>query len=164
MENTTDKIIEVFNDNCNTIRERQETILLREKRKLFKECYDEITEVGNKSHNILAVEKFKSLLFKLEDHYQFILQEQLDYETKRYLKAMYANILINNKKEIFHQHTKELEYDVEALDYLITMVDEKIFEDNIEVEVIPSIIEAVSVETKQADELSDLMKELEGMI
>jgi hypothetical protein len=164
MGNTTDKIIEVFNVNCNTLRERQETVLLKEKRKLFRECYDEINDVNDKGHNILAVEKFKSLLFKVEDHNQFVLQELLEYETKRFLKAMYANILINNKDEIYQLHSKELQYDLEALEFLTRMIDEKEFIDEVE-EVVetPKIIEEVK-EDKQIDDLSDLMKELEAMI
>jgi hypothetical protein len=161
VENNTNKIIEVFNVNCKTLRERQASILLKEKRKLFRECYEEINEVNDKRHNILAVDKFKSLLFKVEDHNQFILQESLELETKRFLKALYANILLDNKDEVFHLHSNELEYDVEALEYLLKMIDEKSYTNEIEEDKSSVAIEETKVEV---DELSNLMKELEGMI
>jgi hypothetical protein len=78
---------------------------------------------------------------------------------------MYANILINNKDEIYQLHSKELQYDLEALEFLTRMIDEKEFIDEVE-EVVetPKIIEEVKEEDKQIDDLSDLMKELEAMI
>ena len=186
MENNTKNIMNVFNENCNTIIERQEAILLKEKRKLFRECVDEITEGGNKSLNVMAIEKFKSLLFKLEDHNEYVLEELLEQETKRYLKAIYADVLIANKNKIIKQHTKEFEYDVEALDYLMKVVDEKEYP-NEDSENIINSLDSFEVDSEvvvdndskskneeidtyentiqqSKDDLSALIKELEGMI
>ncbi|MGL5020845.1 MAG: hypothetical protein ACRC5R_02295, partial [Mycoplasmatales bacterium] len=119
MNRTYEKIINVFCFKCNSIRSKQLDILKVEKNKLFTSAEEQIKTCTSPEEKKLIIEKYKMLVFKLEDKNNFQMRIKLEEETKNFLKAIHASIKLELAK---------LERDTESLNIKEDLVALRKFE------------------------------------
>ncbi|MGL5021095.1 MAG: hypothetical protein ACRC5R_03660 [Mycoplasmatales bacterium] len=115
MNITYEKIINVFSFKCNAIRSKQLDILKVEKNKLFNSAEEQIKICTSLKEKKLIIEKYKMLVFKLEDKNNFQMRIKLEEETKKFLKAIHASIKLELAKLERNTESLNIKEDLVAL-------------------------------------------------